>query len=200
MVAKYPGLFKASSIVNSRRKLRRILDVDSEINFDRLDEVQKAKIDLIVNDKYSPAEQKKLYDICLNYGARVNHPSQKHNQYARARQFVYRTVDDMGFKIEKEDRKIQAFRLEKRAQSYGIIKPMYAQFTAATKTLLSTADSRTRWPTDKRMKTRPRGRANQLLFSTACIRELPASQKSWAKPRRACRSCRASTPPRSSPS
>jgi len=41
----------------------------------------------------------------------------------------------MGFKIEKEDRKIRRFKLDKRAQSQGLIKHTYARLTQTQKPL-----------------------------------------------------------------
>ena len=122
VVLQHPVIFKSASIVNSRRKLRKLIQMENEIEFDEIEEGKKALLNRVIDDKYAPHVQRRLYDICLNYKSRATDPSHVQKYYKRTKEFVCNNIDDLRVKIRQVENNIKDFPTQKRAEVLGLVK------------------------------------------------------------------------------
>lgn len=95
-VQRHPEIFKIGSVARLRKKMQRtVVREGHPLDFDNLKDDQRDKLGRILSDKYAPREQRKIYNICLNYKQDANNPLKKDYFFTRTKEYMFRNLEEL---------------------------------------------------------------------------------------------------------
>lgn len=102
VVQSNPQSFKSASISVSRKKMRKLANVEvyEPINIDSLSAAQRRSFEKVIGDKYTSDEIKGVYDICLNYQKKINQPGRSEVNFRRTKEMLFRSINEFERKME----------------------------------------------------------------------------------------------------
>lgn len=100
-VQRHPEIFKITSVAKLRKKMQRTAIREGHpLDFDHLRDDQRDKLGRILSDKYAPREQRKIYNICLNYKENANNPPKKDYFFTRTKEYMFRNLEELQQEIQ----------------------------------------------------------------------------------------------------
>lgn len=123
-VQRHGDIFKMGSVIKLRKKMQRTIVKEGDpLDFDALKEDQRDKLARTLSDKYAPREQRKIYNICLNYKQQANNPEKKDYFYRRTKEYIFRDMEEIQQQIRVLESQIKpAPHLHRKSSSLSTLK------------------------------------------------------------------------------
>lgn len=122
VVQTNPKSFKSASISVSRKKMRKLagLEMNEPLDIDELNFSQRQNFEKVLADRYTSDEIKGVYDICLNYKRKFDHPGRNNANLRLTKEMLFKSIEQFEQKKSHPSRDKPDFMLRRHKSSSSL--------------------------------------------------------------------------------